>query len=44
EALPRGGKAVAGRLLEGASPTDENAFKLPLVERTLDWVLEEARG
>ena len=33
--LPRGAKAVAARLLAGAKPTHENAFKLPLVERTL---------
>jgi xanthine dehydrogenase YagS FAD-binding subunit len=39
----RGAKAVAERLLEGAKPTRENAFKLPLVERTLAAVLNEAR-
>ena len=33
--MPRGAKAVAARLLAGAKPTRENAFKLPLVERTL---------
>jgi xanthine dehydrogenase YagS FAD-binding subunit len=42
-AMPRGAKAVAERLLEGAKPTRENAFKLPLVERTLAAVLREAR-
>jgi xanthine dehydrogenase YagS FAD-binding subunit len=42
--LPRGGKAVAARLLEGARPTRENAFKLQLVERTLGAVLTEAKG
>ncbi|MBR0647084.1 FAD binding domain-containing protein [Plastoroseomonas hellenica] len=42
--LPRGAKAVADRLLAGARPTQENAFKLPLVERTLGAVLAEARG
>ena len=41
--MPRGAKAVAARLLEGAKPTRENAFKLPLVERTLAAVLSEAR-
>ena len=41
--MPRGAKAVAKRLLEGAKPTPENAFKLPLVERTLAAVLREAR-
>lgn len=42
--LPRGAKATAAALLDGAKPTDENAFKLPLVERTLGAVLSEARG
>jgi xanthine dehydrogenase YagS FAD-binding subunit len=42
--LPRGARAVIAQLLAGAKPTDENAFKLPLVERTLDAVLAEARG
>jgi xanthine dehydrogenase YagS FAD-binding subunit len=42
--MPRGAKAVAERLLEGAKPTRENAFKLPLVERTLAAVLSEARA
>src|SRR5437764_3979398 len=42
--LPRGAKAVAARLLSDARPTRENAFKLPLVERTLAAVLSEAKG
>ena len=42
--MPRGAKAVTEKLLAGASPTRENAFKLPLVERTLAAVLAEARG
>lgn len=42
--LPRGAKAVAERLLAGAKPTPENAFKLPLAERTLAAVLAEARA
>ncbi|MFL6800085.1 MAG: FAD binding domain-containing protein [Xanthobacteraceae bacterium] len=42
--LPRGAKAVTAQLLAGAKPTDDNAFKLPLVERTLATVLAEARG
>jgi len=41
--IPRGAKAVAEQLLAGANPTHENAFKLPLVERTLGAVLAEAR-
>jgi xanthine dehydrogenase YagS FAD-binding subunit len=42
--LPRGAKATAERLLAGAKPTHENAFKVPLVERTLGSVLDEARS
>jgi xanthine dehydrogenase YagS FAD-binding subunit len=42
--MPRGAKAVAERLLAGAKPTHQNAFKLPLVERTLAAVLSEARA
>src|SRR6266545_4792004 len=42
--MPRGAKAVAAQLLAGAKPTRENAFKLPLVERTLAAVLMQARG
>jgi xanthine dehydrogenase YagS FAD-binding subunit len=42
--MRRGAKAVTERLLADANPTEENAFKLPLVERTLDAVLAEARG
>jgi xanthine dehydrogenase YagS FAD-binding subunit len=42
--LPRGAKAVTEKLLAGAKPTQQNAFKLPLVERTLAAVLSEARA
>ena len=42
--LPRGAKAVTAQLFAGAKPTDDNAFKLPLVERTLGAVLSEARA
>lgn len=42
--MPHGAKAVAARLLEGARPTKENAFKLSLVERTLGAVLTEVKG
>jgi xanthine dehydrogenase YagS FAD-binding subunit len=42
--LPRGAKAVTARLLAGARTTGENAFKLPLVERTIGAVIAEARG
>jgi xanthine dehydrogenase YagS FAD-binding subunit len=43
-ALPQGARAVTARLLEGARPTNENAFKIPLVERTLEAVLLDARA
>jgi hypothetical protein len=33
-----------GRLLAGARTTHDNAFKVPLVERTLASVLAEAKG
>jgi xanthine dehydrogenase YagS FAD-binding subunit len=42
--LPRGAKAVTARLLAGARTTGGNAFKLPLVERTIGAVIAEARG
>jgi xanthine dehydrogenase YagS FAD-binding subunit len=42
--MPRSAKAVVARLLAGAKPTPENAFKLKLVERALASVLAEAKG
>jgi len=42
--LPRGAAAVTAALLAGARPTGQNAFKLTLVERTLDAVLTDARS
>jgi xanthine dehydrogenase YagS FAD-binding subunit len=42
--MPRGAKAVTAGLLAGARPTHDNAFKVPLVERTLASVLAEAKG
>jgi xanthine dehydrogenase YagS FAD-binding subunit len=41
--LARGGRAVAEQLLAGARVNDDNAFKVPLVQRTIDGVLLEAR-
>ena len=41
--LPRGAKAVTAKLLAGAKPTHDNAFKLPLAERTLAAAMAEAR-
>ena len=42
--LPRGARAAALAMLNGAKPTHDNAFKVPLVERTLGAVLAEARA
>jgi xanthine dehydrogenase YagS FAD-binding subunit len=42
--FPNGAKAVTAKLLAGATTTPQNAFKLPLVERTLASVLDEARN
>ncbi len=42
-AMPQGAKAVTKVLLAGAAPTEHNAFKLPLVERTLAAVMAQAR-
>jgi xanthine dehydrogenase YagS FAD-binding subunit len=42
--LPRGAEAVTARLLADARPTEQNAFKLPLVRRTLAAALAEARS
>jgi xanthine dehydrogenase YagS FAD-binding subunit len=41
--MPRGAKAVTSKLLAGARTTKQNAYKLPLVERTLASVLAEAK-
>jgi len=43
-ALPQGARAATARLLAGARPTEENAFKATLVERTLTAVLAEAKA
>ncbi|MGO7872264.1 xanthine dehydrogenase family protein subunit M [Rhizobium leguminosarum] len=42
--LPKGARAVAGVLLAGAHPTEQNRFKVDLIERTLGAVIAEARG
>ena len=42
--LPHGANAVTTELLARAKPTEQNAFKVPLVERTLGAVLTEAKG
>ncbi|MBB3997062.1 FAD binding domain-containing protein [Aureimonas pseudogalii] len=42
--MARGAKAAAGRLLADARPSEHNAFKVPLVERTLGAVMAQARS
>ena len=42
--MPRGAKALAAKLLAGAQPTHDNAFKLQLAERTLGAALNQARS
>jgi xanthine dehydrogenase YagS FAD-binding subunit len=42
--MPKGAPAVIARLLAGAKPTEENAFKLKLAERVLAAVLADAKG
>jgi len=41
--MPRGAKPVTEKLLASARATQDNAFKLPLVERTLAAVLAEGK-
>ncbi|TCU11238.1 FAD binding domain-containing protein [Rhizobium sullae] len=43
-ALAKGTRAAAGILLADARPTEQNRFKVDLVERTLAAVIAEARG
>ena len=43
-ALPKGAKAVTDQVFAGAKPTDENAYKLKLAERTLTAALNQARA
>ncbi len=42
-AMPRGAKAVTATLFADARPTEDNAYKLPLVERTLAATINQAR-
>jgi len=44
QAMARGAVAVTDQLLAGARVTDDNAFKVPLIQRTLDAILAEARS
>ena len=42
--LPQGARALIGNLLQGATPSPENQFKVQLAERTLASVLLQARS
>jgi xanthine dehydrogenase YagS FAD-binding subunit len=42
-ALAQGAKAAASELFAGARPMNDNAFKLPLAERTIGLVLAQAK-
>lgn len=42
--LPQGAKAAMATLLQDAKPTDQNAFKVVLAERTLGAVLAQTKG
>ncbi|MBR7634177.1 FAD binding domain-containing protein [Janthinobacterium lividum] len=42
--IPNGATAVARQLLAGAKPTDDNAFKVTLAQRTIAAVLAEAQA
>ncbi len=43
-AMPRGAREAAAGILQGARTTGDNAFKVPLVERTLASIIAEAKG
>ncbi|KQQ85668.1 xanthine dehydrogenase family protein subunit M [Aureimonas sp. Leaf324] len=43
-ALTSGAGAAAAKLFDGARPTEHNAFKIPLTERTLAAVMTQARN
>ncbi|RZL36772.1 MAG: xanthine dehydrogenase family protein subunit M [Rubrivivax sp.] len=42
--LGKGAQAFAAQAFAGAKPTDDNAFKLPLAERTLAGILQAAKA
>ncbi|WP_431272023.1 FAD binding domain-containing protein [Dankookia sp. P2] len=43
-ALPQGARAVAALAFQGAAPRSDNAFKIPLAERTLALVIAGGKG
>ena len=42
--LPNGAKAVTNKVFSGAKPTEDNAYKLKLAERTLAAAINQARA
>ncbi len=42
--LPQGAAAVTARAFQGATPTRDNAFKLPLATRALAFVIAQAKA
>jgi xanthine dehydrogenase YagS FAD-binding subunit len=42
--MPQGAQAVASGLLAGSRTTEDNAFKVPLVERTLAAIIADAKA
>ncbi len=42
--MPKGSRAVTDRLMHAARPTDDNAFKVSLVERTLAAAIADAKA
>ena len=42
--LPNGAKAVVERAFQGANPTEDNKFKIPLAERALAGLIAQARS
>ena len=43
-AMPQGAASVASHVFQGATPTHDNAFKIPLATRTLAGAMAEARA
>ncbi|MBV8853168.1 MAG: xanthine dehydrogenase family protein subunit M [Sinobacteraceae bacterium] len=42
--IPQGARSFTAQLLAGATPTEQNAFKIPLAERTIGAVLQQAKA
>lgn len=43
ELIPNGAKVFSEKLMEGARPTEDNSFKVKLVEKTIESVLNQAK-